>query len=90
MITALALGLLTLAALYAVGLALSYRERSENLAKQLRQLGGTPYYEEDDVRPAVELRRNADGTWTARIFEVTYTGTRDECLAWLRANGEEV
>jgi hypothetical protein len=30
-----------------------------------------------------------DGTWTARIFRVNFTGTYDECIAWLRANGEE-
>jgi hypothetical protein len=37
---------------------------------------------------AVDLYRNADGTWTARIFSQTYTGTREACVAWLCANGE--
>lgn len=88
MITALAIGLLTLSALYAIGLALSYRERCENLARQIRHQGGTPYFEDDDMRPAVELTRNDDGTWTARIFDVCLVGTRDECVEWLKANGE--
>ena len=38
---------------------------------------------------AVDLTRDPDGTWTARIFSAIFTGTRDECVAWLRANGEE-
>lgn len=38
---------------------------------------------------ATNLERNADGTWTARIFSSSFTGTYNECLAWLRANGEE-
>lgn len=38
---------------------------------------------------AVDLSRNADGTWTARIYGTSYTGTREACLAWLRAHGEE-
>jgi hypothetical protein len=41
------------------------------------------------VRKAVELTRNDDGTWTARIFSVCYTGTYEECVQWIRCNGEE-
>lgn len=37
---------------------------------------------------SVDLWRNPDGSWTARIFSVTFTGTREACLTWLRANGE--
>lgn len=37
---------------------------------------------------AVDLYRNPDGTWTARIFSQTFTGTYEECMGWLRANGE--
>ena len=36
----------------------------------------------------VDLTQNADGTWTARIYHTTYTGTRERCLAWLHAHGE--
>jgi len=32
---------------------------------------------------AVDLWQNPDGTWTARIYDTTYTGTREECLAWI-------
>ena len=39
---------------------------------------------------SVELTDNHDGTWTARIFSITYTGTREECVAWIRGNGEEI
>lgn len=38
---------------------------------------------------AVDLYRNGDGSWTARIFQTEFTGTREQCVAWLRANGEE-
>jgi hypothetical protein len=37
---------------------------------------------------AVDMWRNADGTYTARIFSQTFTGTYEECWAWLRNNGE--
>jgi hypothetical protein len=37
---------------------------------------------------AVDLWQNPDGTWTARIFSQTFTGTREECDRWLRCNGE--
>lgn len=37
---------------------------------------------------SVDLWRNPDGTWTARIFAQTFSGTREECVAWLRTNGE--
>lgn len=40
------------------------------------------------MRKAVELTDNGDGTWTARIYSTTYTGTYAECVAWLRNNGE--
>jgi hypothetical protein len=39
---------------------------------------------------SVDLCRNADGTWTARIFSVTFTGSYEECVGWLRANGESL
>lgn len=29
--------------------------------------------------PAIELIENEDGTWTVKIFSVTYTGTEREC-----------
>lgn len=38
---------------------------------------------------AVDLQNNHNGTWTARIFAQTFTGTYDECVSWLRMNGEE-
>lgn len=38
---------------------------------------------------AVDLWQNPDGTWTARIFDMTFTGTREECENWLYMNGEE-
>jgi hypothetical protein len=36
--------------------------------------------------PAIDLRGNQDGTYTARILgsPKTYTGTQHECWAWLR------
>ena len=37
---------------------------------------------------AVDLSPNPDGSWSARIFELTFTGTYEACLAWLRSNGE--
>lgn len=37
---------------------------------------------------AVELIDNSNGTWTARIFRQTFTGTYAECTAWLQAQGE--
>lgn len=39
---------------------------------------------------SVDLYQNRDGTWTARIFAQTFTGTREQCGGWLRMNGEEV
>ena len=39
---------------------------------------------------AVDLYKNADGTWTARIYSQRFVGTYDECRQWLRANGEDV
>jgi len=39
---------------------------------------------------AVDLTDNRNGTWTARIFYQTYTGTRDECERWIRNQGEQV
>ena len=38
---------------------------------------------------AVDLWQNANGTWTARIYAQTYSGTYDQCVAWLRNNGEQ-
>ena len=37
----------------------------------------------------VAITEKADGTWTARIYSQTFTGTREQCVSWLRANGEE-
>ncbi len=45
-------------------------------------------YEGVGTMKSVDLNRNSDGTWTARIFDVTFTGTREACLDWLRGNGE--
>ncbi|WP_439624033.1 hypothetical protein [Gemmata sp.] len=42
------------------------------------------------MRRAVSLTRNDDGTWTASIYSTTHRGTHEECVAWLRANGEHV
>jgi hypothetical protein len=40
---------------------------------------------------AVDVSQNQDGTWTARIFSLTYTAkTREECVQWLRMQGEDV
>jgi hypothetical protein len=41
------------------------------------------------MRKSVDLTENGDGTWTARIYGTTYTGTRAQCVAWLHANGEQ-
>lgn len=38
----------------------------------------------------VDLNQNSDGSWTARIYEQTFTGTREECVLWIRWNGESV
>lgn len=37
---------------------------------------------------AVDLYQNSDGSWTARIFNLCFKGTKAECISWLRANGE--
>jgi hypothetical protein len=37
---------------------------------------------------AVDYYQNADGTWTARIFSASFTGTYEQCIAWIQANGE--
>jgi hypothetical protein len=39
---------------------------------------------------SVELSRNADGTWTARIYSTAYTGSYQQCVDWLRNNGESI
>jgi hypothetical protein len=39
---------------------------------------------------SVDLHRNDDGTWSARIYSVVFTGSYAECVAWLRANGESL
>jgi hypothetical protein len=39
---------------------------------------------------AVRCEQNSDGSWTAWIFSVSFTGTYAECVAWVRANGEEL
>lgn len=36
----------------------------------------------------VEIYQNSDGTWTARIYSQTFTGTREQCVNWLLNNGE--
>jgi hypothetical protein len=38
----------------------------------------------------VDLWRNPDGTWTARIYSQEFRGTYEECRRWLRNNGESV
>lgn len=42
------------------------------------------------MRRPVSLDRNDDGTWTASIYSTTFSGSYEECVAWLRANGEQV
>lgn len=37
---------------------------------------------------AVSLDQNPDGTWTARIFSQTFTGSYQECRNWLEWNNE--
>lgn len=37
---------------------------------------------------SVELYRLAGDVWEARIFGIHFQGSYEECLAWLRANGE--
>ena len=39
---------------------------------------------------SVDLYQNSDGTWTARIFNQTYSGTYEQCVNWLRWNGESI
>ena len=38
---------------------------------------------------SVGLYQDKNGQWIAWIFNQTFTGTREECIAWLRMNGEE-
>lgn len=40
------------------------------------------------MRKMVEITQNEDGTYTARIFSQTFTGTLEQCREWLWANGE--
>ena len=38
---------------------------------------------------AVDITRNSDGSYTARIYNHSYfTGTYGECMAWLQSQGE--
>jgi hypothetical protein len=37
---------------------------------------------------SVDLVRNDDGTWTARIYSQTFRGTYEQCVQWLWWNGE--
>lgn len=39
---------------------------------------------------SVDIWENADGTWTARIFSTTFSGSKSECESWLRNNGESI
>jgi hypothetical protein len=48
-----------------------------------------PYPLETLTMKAVDVWLNSDGSWTARIFSQTFTGTHEECVAWLRASGEQ-
>jgi hypothetical protein len=32
----------------------------------------------------VDCWQNPDGTWTARIYSLTFTGTYEECQNWLK------
>jgi hypothetical protein len=34
---------------------------------------------------SVDWWRNADGTWTGRVYSLTFTGTYLEVMAWLRS-----
>lgn len=38
---------------------------------------------------SVDLTLNSDGSYTARIYDTTYTGTYEACVQWLRNNGEQ-
>jgi hypothetical protein len=38
---------------------------------------------------AVAIDKNPDGTYTARIFSSTFTGTYSQCVAWIHANNEQ-
>lgn len=33
------------------------------------------------------MSRNPNGTWTAKSYEKSFTGTHQECQEWLRGNG---
>lgn len=37
---------------------------------------------------SVSLTNNHDGTWTARIYFSSFTGTYERCVEWLNAHGE--
>jgi hypothetical protein len=39
---------------------------------------------------SVDLYSLPSGLWTARIYDQTFVGTYEECVAWLRNNGEQV
>jgi hypothetical protein len=40
---------------------------------------------------SVDLWQNQDGTWTARIFDHTFTAkTREECVRWIHNQGETI
>lgn len=39
---------------------------------------------------SVDLTYIGGGLWLARIYAQTFQGTREECEAWLRMNGESV
>lgn len=39
---------------------------------------------------SIALSQNPDGSWTARIYGTTYTGTYEACVDWLRGNNEEI
>lgn len=39
---------------------------------------------------AVDFYQLSPDLWFARIFTQTFSGTKAECEAWLRANGVEV
>lgn len=38
----------------------------------------------------IDYWQNADGTWTARLWSQTFTGTYEQCIAWIRSNGEHI
>jgi|GEM_PF-4051025 hypothetical protein len=39
---------------------------------------------------SVRIEPNGDGTYTAWIYSTNFTGTYDQCKAWVQAHGENI